>query len=119
MNYKSPCYGGGHVQRRQNSHRDPPEREAQGSRIPFGVLDHTFAALQDSAEKIPTNILADRLRRLIEWGFVDRARYQDRPPRFEYSLTETGRALEPALIRIMHWGHRVLHGGMLERVRDK
>ncbi|WP_119421203.1 winged helix-turn-helix transcriptional regulator [Desertibaculum subflavum] len=77
---------------------------------------HTFQALQDSAERIPTNILADRLRRLAEWGLVRRAQYQDRPPRFEYHLTEAGQALEPALIQIMRWGHEMLNGGLNQRV---
>jgi DNA-binding HxlR family transcriptional regulator len=80
---------------------------------------HTFLALQGSAEKIPTNILSDRLQRLTEWGLVRREQYQERPARFAYHLTETGKALEPALISIMRWGHRNLHGGMLERVRRK
>lgn len=77
---------------------------------------HTFQALQDSAERIPTNILADRLRRLAEWGLVRRAQYQDRPPRFEYHLTDAGRTLEPALIQIMRWGHEMLNGGLNQRV---
>lgn len=77
---------------------------------------HTFQALQESAERIPTNILADRLRRLAEWGLVRRAPYQDHPPRFEYHLTEAGRTLEPALIQIMRWGHEMLNGGLNERV---
>jgi DNA-binding HxlR family transcriptional regulator len=80
---------------------------------------HTFAALLGSAENIPTNILADRLQRLRKCGLVRREQYQERPPRFAYSLTETGEALEPALIQIMRWGHRALDGGMLDRVRDK
>lgn len=77
---------------------------------------HTFQALQESDERIPTNILADRLRRLTEWGLVRREQYQDRPPRFEYHLTEAGRSLEPTLIQIMRWGHQHLGGGLNRRV---
>lgn len=80
---------------------------------------HTFAALQGSAEKIPTNILSDRLQRLAEWGLVRREPYQDRPVRFAYHLTETGRALEPALTEILQWGHEVLDGGMPAHLRGK
>ncbi len=80
---------------------------------------HTFAALQGSAENIPTNILADRLQRLAEWGLVRRELYQERPPRFAYHLTDTGKALEPALTSILYWGHNVLDGGMPERLRGK
>ena len=77
---------------------------------------HTFQALQGSAEEIPTNILADRLRRLGDWGLVRREQYQDRPPRFEYHLTEAGKTLEPTLIQIMRWGHQQLDGGLNTRV---
>ena len=77
---------------------------------------HTFQALQGSAEQIPTNILADRLRRLAEWGLVRREQYQERPPRFEYHLTEAGKTLEPTLIQIMRWGHEHLDGGINARV---
>ncbi|MCC2627743.1 MAG: transcriptional regulator, HxlR family [Thermomicrobiales bacterium] len=45
-----------------------------------------------SAEKIPTNILADRLKRLEREGLIARAPYSTRPPRDEYHLTPEGGA---------------------------
>ena len=72
---------------------------------------HTFQALQGSAEQIPSNILSVRLRRLMNWGLVNREPYQDRPVRYAYHLTEAGRALEPVLLQIMQWGHHYLGGG--------
>ena len=78
---------------------------------------HTFQALQGSAERIPTNILSHRLRRLMELDLVRREQYQERPPRYAYHLSETGRSLEPVLIQIMRWGHTFLGGGMLDRVK--
>jgi DNA-binding HxlR family transcriptional regulator len=78
---------------------------------------HTFHTLQASAEQVPTNILSDRLKRLIEWGLVKRQPYQQKPVRFEYHLTEAGRALEPVLQQIMAWGHERLGGGRFERAR--
>ena len=74
----------------------------------------TFQALEGSAERIPTNILAERLKRLMEWGLVERAPYQDRPVRYAYSLTAKGRSLEPVLLRIMDWGHAHLGGGRFD-----
>jgi len=71
----------------------------------------TFQALQDSAERIPSNILSDRLKRLTEWGLVRRDAYQQRPTRYAYRLTDLGRSLEPVLLRIMDWGHAHLGGG--------
>ncbi len=32
----------------------------------------TFQALEASAEGVPTNILSDRLKRLVKWGLVRR-----------------------------------------------
>ena len=52
------------------------------------------------------NILSDRLRRLVEHGILERRRYQDHPPRFEYRLTEKGVDLYPVLISLMQWGDK-------------
>jgi len=73
---------------------------------------HTFQALQGSDEGIPTNVLSERLKRLMGWGLVQRAPYQDRPVRYKYSLTEAGRELEPVLLQVMKWGHNHLDGGV-------
>lgn len=78
---------------------------------------HTFQELQASAEGIPTNLLSDRLRRLMRWGLVCREPYQERPVRYAYHLTEEGRTLEPMLLEIMDWGHRHLEGGRFDPKR--
>jgi DNA-binding HxlR family transcriptional regulator len=57
---------------------------------------------------VATNTLADRLGRLVGEGILERARYQERPERFEYRLTAKGRELGPALIALMQWGDRHL-----------
>lgn len=75
---------------------------------------HTFQALQDSRESVPSNILSDRLRRLMQWGLVEREAYQKRPVRYSYHLTDTGQALEPVLRLMMKWGHEFLDGGYFD-----
>jgi DNA-binding HxlR family transcriptional regulator len=55
---------------------------------------------------IARNILARRLRALVEHGVLERRRYQDRPPRFEYALTEKGQALYPVIVTLFTWGSR-------------
>ncbi|MDQ3987311.1 MAG: helix-turn-helix transcriptional regulator [Actinomycetota bacterium] len=56
------------------------------------------------------NILSDRLQKLVENGILERRRYQDRPPRFEYRLTEKGIDLYPILVGLMQWGDRYVAG---------
>ena len=52
------------------------------------------------------NILADRLKRLVEAGILRRERYGDRPPRHEYRLTEKGLELYPVIVALAQWGAR-------------
>lgn len=64
----------------------------------------TYSELQSSPESIPTNILADRLKRLTEKGIIKKTPYQDRPVRYAYQLTDKGIALGPVLKEISNWG---------------
>lgn len=50
------------------------------------------------------NVLTRRLRALEEAGVMERRRYQERPVRHEYVLTERGRALLPVLLSLMAFG---------------
>jgi len=64
----------------------------------------TYNEFLASMEAIPTNILADRLKRLTEAGIVEKRPYQDKPVRYEYCLTSAGKALGPVLKTIKEWG---------------
>lgn len=55
---------------------------------------------------VARNILADRLEKLVEKGVLERRQYEERPPRFEYRLTEPGRDLVGVLLAMMRWGDR-------------
>lgn len=70
----------------------------------------TYGQLLASPEGIPTNILADRLRRLEEGGIIRRSLYQERPARYAYILTEKGRGLGPVLLAVVSWGKRHIPG---------
>ena len=63
-----------------------------------------YGDLAASSEKIPTNILADRLRRLEQGGVVERVQYSARPPRYEYRLTQRGEALRHPIRSLARWG---------------
>jgi DNA-binding HxlR family transcriptional regulator len=56
----------------------------------------------------PRAVLAERLRKLVDAGILQRQRYQEHPPRDEYRLTDMGRELSPILVALMHWGDRWL-----------
>ena len=58
----------------------------------------------------PRDVLTARLRRLVDAGVLTRRRYSDRPPRYEYRLTEAGRDLRPVLMTLMRWGDKHLAG---------
>jgi DNA-binding HxlR family transcriptional regulator len=53
---------------------------------------------------IARNVLDTRLKRLIEQGVLERRRYQEHPPRYEYLLTDKGVDLWPTLVELMRWG---------------
>ncbi len=63
-----------------------------------------------SPEGISTNILADRLKRLEEYGVVTKSVYQTNPERYEYFLTDVGRALQPVIMAIAGWGLKYIDG---------
>src|SRR5262245_57699836 len=64
-----------------------------------------FGEVAASSERIPTNILADRLKRLEHAGLVEARPYSAHPPRHEYTLTPAGRELGPVVSAIAAWGH--------------
>ncbi|MEE8057251.1 MAG: helix-turn-helix domain-containing protein [Pseudomonadales bacterium] len=64
----------------------------------------TYSELQNGTEKIPTNILADRLKRLEAGGIIRKEPYQQRPVRYGYHLTQKGKDLGPVLQELIKWG---------------
>lgn len=68
----------------------------------------TYKEFLESPEAISTNILADRLRRLDEWGLVERRVYREKPERLAYELTQKGADLLPTLQALCRWGNRYI-----------
>ncbi|WP_371581838.1 winged helix-turn-helix transcriptional regulator [Streptomyces sp. NBC_01314] len=56
----------------------------------------------------PRDVLATRLRRLVDAGILHKHVYHERPQRFEYRPTPPGLELEPILMTLMAWGDRHL-----------
>ena len=78
-----------------------------------------FAQFLESSERIPTNILADRLKRLKAAGVVSAVTYQERPPRMEYRLTAKGEDLRPLMREMVYWGVRHAGGRMPPRLKAR
>ena len=70
---------------------------------------HRFSQFAESPEHIPTNILANRLKRLVDAGVITSRQYSQHPPREEYVLTGKGEDLRAVMRAMVEWGVR--HAG--------
>ena len=76
--------------------------------IMFGDRRHFRELLSHSQEGIASNILADRLKRLVAQGILSRRDNPAHKQKAIYSLTEQGIELLPVLIQLGTWGRRYL-----------
>jgi len=74
-----------------------------------------YAEFAESKEGIPTNILADRLKRMEGAGLVEAKPYQERPVRYTYALTEKGRDLAAVLEALARWGSKHIKGTVVAK----
>jgi DNA-binding HxlR family transcriptional regulator len=79
----------------------------------------TYTELAESREHIPTNILADRLKRLEAAGIISRNEYQRRPTRYVYALTPKGAELRDVLRAMVAWGTKHIPGTLVMTQRPK
>ena len=71
---------------------------------------HRYGDFLAADEGITTNILADRLKRLEQYGIIEKTPYQHNPVRNEYHLTGKGRDLEPIIMEMVNWGLKHVSG---------
>lgn len=74
----------------------------------------TYGEFQHSPEGIPTNILADRLKKLQSVGIIEKQLYQEKPKRYEYVLTAKGKELSPMILELVRWGLKHVAGTLVE-----
>ena len=67
-----------------------------------------YNELKRSVRGVTNMMLTKCLRELEEYGLVIRRQYNEVPPRVEYSLTERGKKLLPALAELYAWGREQL-----------
>jgi len=85
--------------------------EVVGERWTLLILrDTSFGARRfDDLQRslgLARNVLTERLQRLCAEGLLERRRYQERPPRYEYAPTQKARDLWPVLAALMQWGDK-------------
>ncbi|TDC47942.1 transcriptional regulator [Jiangella ureilytica] len=78
-------------------------REVLLGRLRFDEIAANTGASRD--------ILAARLRTLVDAGVLEKRLYDEHPRRFEYLPTESGRALRPILLALMQWGDEYVTQG--------
>ncbi len=87
--------------------------ERVGERWSILILRDAFQGLTrfdqfQTSLGIAPNILARRLKSLVEAGLLERRRYSAHPPRDEYLLTERGRDFRPVIWSLLAWGNKHL-----------
>jgi len=85
--------------------------EVVGERWSLLIVRDVFLGLRRFDEiqadlGIARNVLHTRLTKLLEQGVVERRLYAERPPRYEYRLTDKGLDLWPTMVALMQWGDR-------------
>lgn len=76
--------------------------------VMFGDRHYFRELLTGSEEGIASNILADRLRRLVAHGLLSRSSDETHRQKVRYSLTEAGIQLVPVMAALGSWGRRHL-----------
>ena len=83
--------------------------EVVGERWSLLIVRDAFLGLRRFDELqanlgIARNVLQTRLTRLVDHGVLEKRLYHQRPPRYEYRLTDKGLDLWPAIVALMKWG---------------
>ncbi len=82
-----------------------------GDRWTSNLISLSFHGLKrfDEINKelpVATNILADRLKFLVNEGIFEPKPYQERPVRYEYHLSDKGKDLFPWFLTLLQWGDK-------------
>ena len=74
------------------------------------LKSESFGRFRSSPEKIASNILTDRLERMVKYGIMEKSNNPDNKLKFDYRLTDRGMQLEPILLAIGKWGSENIQG---------
>jgi DNA-binding HxlR family transcriptional regulator len=65
-----------------------------------------FQDLQAGVEGVTPSVLSARLKSLEASGIIEAELYNAHPPRYQYRLTDKGKALGPVLQALHRWGEQ-------------
>jgi DNA-binding HxlR family transcriptional regulator len=66
-----------------------------------------YNELRRDIQGITSMMLSQSLKELETYGIVERKQFEEIPPRVEYSLTDNGKSLIPALKALADWGDKM------------
>jgi DNA-binding HxlR family transcriptional regulator len=69
-----------------------------------------FNELKRRLPGISQRVLTAQLRAMEEVGLVERKTYGEVPPRVEYTITESGQALESIIVAVYDWSQKYTRG---------
>ncbi|PWG05147.1 winged helix-turn-helix transcriptional regulator [Polaribacter aquimarinus] len=74
--------------------------------ILYIIADRTFRFGEISARipAISRKVLTEQLKELVKDGILNRQKFNETPPRVEYSVTEFGKSLKDVLSEMEKWG---------------
>ena len=70
----------------------------------------SFNDFRSSPEKIASNILSDRLEKLVRNGIMTKTKNESNKLKYDYVLTKMGLELEPIVMTLANWGHKNIAG---------
>ena len=70
----------------------------------------SFNEFRNSKEKIASNILTNRMEKLVRYGIMSKTQNPDNKLKFDYLLTDKGKKLEPILMALGEWGYNHIEG---------
>lgn len=80
----------------------------------------TYGEFQSSPEQISTNVLAVKLRKMVENGIFEKVKDEENKLKIHYILTEKGRELKDIIIAVGLWGNKYIEGtvDMMEKIKS-
>lgn len=83
------------------------------------VENTTFSSIKNALEGISSNLLSERLKYLEESNLIESNLYSAHPPRYKYTLTDSGKDLEHVFNSMILWGEQHLEKCYKKLVHEK